>query len=118
MKDYFELECAIEAWAEQKGILEKGTPIAQASKTLEEATELMIAIAFDNKEEIKDAIGDIIVTLIIQAKMQGMSIEECLNSAYEVISKRSGVMINGQFVKEQPTLTEHIAFQESNQSHT
>ena len=50
--------------------------------------------------------------------MQGMSIEECLNSAYEVISKRSGVMINGQFVKEQPTLTEHIAFQVSNQSHT
>jgi hypothetical protein len=40
------------------------------------------------------------VTLIIQAKMQGMTIEECLNAAYDVISKRTGKMVNGQFVKD------------------
>ena len=100
MKDYFELECAIEVWAEEKGILAKATPIKQAMKTQEELTELCNAILNDDKEEIKDAIGDIVVTLIIQAKMQGLTIEECLNTAYDVISKRTGQMINGQFVKD------------------
>ena len=44
--------------------------------------------------------GDIMVTLIIQAHMQDISLEQCLESAYKVISKRKGKMINGQFVKE------------------
>lgn len=100
MKDFFELEVLIEEWAKEKGILDKATPIKQALKTLEETTELCSAIVNNDLEEIKDAIGDIMVTLIIQAKMQGMTIEECLNAAYDVISKRTGKMINGQFVKD------------------
>jgi hypothetical protein len=32
--------------------------------------------------------------------MQGLTIEECLQSAYDVISKRTGKMINGQFIKD------------------
>jgi|TARA_R110002072_G_scaffold8455_2_gene43187 NTP pyrophosphatase (non-canonical NTP hydrolase) len=98
--DYFELECAVEHWAEEKGILAKATPMAQALKTLEETTELCTAINSDDREEIIDAMGDIMVTLIIQAKMQGLSLEKCLESAYNVISKRTGRMINGQFVKD------------------
>ena len=98
--DYFELECAVEHWAEEKGILAKATPLAQALKTLEETTELCTAINSDDREEIIDAMGDIMVTLIIQAKMQGLSLEKCLESAYNVISKRTGRMINGQFVKD------------------
>lgn len=104
MKDYFELECAIEVWAEEKGILAQATPIKQAMKTQEELTELCNAILNDDKEEIKDAIGDIMVTLIIQAKMQGLTIEECLNTAYDVISKRTGQMVNGQFIKDTDVL--------------
>ena len=72
----------------------------QAEKTHEEVLELMAAIDEDDRDEIKDAIGDIMVTLIIQAKMQGMTIEECLNAAYDVISKRTGRMVNGQFLKD------------------
>jgi hypothetical protein len=45
--------------------------------------------------------GDILVTLIIQAKMQGVSLETCLEGAYNIISKRTGKMINGQFVKDE-----------------
>lgn len=100
MKDFFELEVAIEQWAKDKGILDNATTMKQAEKTHEEVLELMSAIDEDNREEIKDAIGDIVVTLIIQAKMQGMTIEECLNAAYDVISKRTGRMVNGQFVKD------------------
>lgn len=100
MKDYFELECLIEQWAEDKGILAKATPIKQAMKTQEELTELCNAILDNDKHEIIDAIGDIVVTLIIQAKMQSVTIEECLNAAYDVISKRTGKMVNGQFLKD------------------
>jgi NTP pyrophosphatase (non-canonical NTP hydrolase) len=98
--DYFELETAVIAWAEDKGIFSKGTPMAQALKTLEETTELCTAVNANDKEEIKDAIGDVMVTILIQAEMQGMSIEDCLESAYNVISKRKGKMIDGQFVKD------------------
>ena len=94
------LEKQIEQWAKDKGILDKATPIAQALKTLEETTELLTAINNNDRAEIIDAIGDIMVTLIIQCKMQDLSLEECLQSAYNVISKRKGKRINGQFVKE------------------
>ena len=98
--DYFELEAAVENWAEEKGILSKATPIKQAMKTQEELTELMNAILDNDRDEIIDALGDVMVTLIIQAKMQNLSLEECLESAYKIISKRTGKMINGQFVKD------------------
>ena len=100
MKDYFELEKLVIDWSREKGILAKATPIKQAMKTQEELTELCNAILNEDRDEIKDAIGDIMVTLIIQAKMQGMTIEECLNAAYDVISKRTGQMVNGQFIKD------------------
>jgi NTP pyrophosphatase (non-canonical NTP hydrolase) len=97
---YQELEDSVIAWAAQKGILEKGTPRAQAGKTEEEVQELLDAIDTDNREEIIDALGDILVTIIIQAEMQGLKLVDCLESAYNVISKRKGVMKNGQFVKD------------------
>jgi NTP pyrophosphatase (non-canonical NTP hydrolase) len=100
MKSYGELEALTIAWAAQKGILENATTMRQAEKTHEEVLELMAAIDDDNKEEIIDALGDILVTIIIQAEMQGLKLTECLESAYNVISKRTGRMENGQFVKD------------------
>jgi NTP pyrophosphatase (non-canonical NTP hydrolase) len=100
MKSYGELEALVIAWAAQKGILEKATPMAQALKTLEECTELCTAINNNDRPEIIDALGDILVTIIIQAEMQGMSLRNCLESAYNVISQRTGRMENGQFVKD------------------
>lgn len=97
---YNELEALVIAWAEQKGIFAKGNPEAQCDKTLEEVYELSQAIKENDKEEIIDALGDILVTIIIQAEMQGLKLEDCLLSAYNVISKRTGVMIDGQFVKD------------------
>ena len=94
-----ELRKLVVEWAEQKGILENGTVEKQAFKTLEECGELVLAVGQKNIHEIKDAIGDILVTLIIQAEMQNVSLEDCLQQAYDVISKRKGKMINGTFVK-------------------
>lgn len=96
----FALSSLIEQWAEEKGILSKATPLTQAIKTKEEVDELYRAILDDNRDEIKDAIGDIMVTLIIQCKMQGMDLQDCLESAYNVIKNRTGKMVDGIFVKD------------------
>ena len=122
MKSYNELEALVIAWATQKGIMQNGTPSAQCDKTLEEVLELSEAIFNDNIEEKIDALGDILVTIIIQAEMQGLKLTDCLESAYNVISKRKGVMRDGQFhkdiVNDGVTMTPHIEFVLKNQSNT
>lgn len=100
MKTYQELEKLVIDWSREKGILTNGTPERQADKTLEEVEELREAISKNDRDEISDALGDILVTIIIQAKMQNMSLIECLEGAYNVIAKRKGKMVNGQFLKD------------------
>lgn len=94
------LEQKVIEWAREKQIFAKATPYKQALKTLEECGELLHSIGANDKNEIKDAIGDVIVTLIIQAEMQGTTIESCLSQAYDVIKHRSGKMVNGTFIKD------------------
>lgn len=95
-----ELEFKVIDWALERGIFEDPNPMSQALKTLEECNEMLVAIHKDDDLEIKDAIGDQIVTLILQAKMQGLSLKECLGYSYCEIKDRKGKMINGTFVKE------------------
>jgi len=98
--DYNQLEALVIEWADEKGILAKATTLKQAEKTMEEVQELIDAIKNDDHEEIEDALGDILVTIIIQAKMQNMSLIECLEISYNIIAKRTGKMIDGQFKKD------------------
>ena len=102
MRELIEL---VKEWGVNKGITHNGEDARfmrtkQADKTDEELTELFEAILADDREEAKDAVGDIIVTLIMQAEWWDLEIEECLQAAYDVISKRTGKMVDGQFVKE------------------
>lgn len=87
-------------WAKEKGILKKATPEAQMLKTVEEVGELANALGKRDLEEIKDAIGDITITLIIQAELCYLDFDECVQSAYDVIAKRNGKIVNGIFVKD------------------
>jgi|SRR5690606_6827251 len=101
LKESFEpLESKVLNWAKDKGILDKATPMTQALKTLEEVNELLLAINSNNKGEIEDALGDILVTIIIGAELNGLKLTDCLQSAYLEIKDRKGKMINGTFVKE------------------
>ncbi len=113
--NYKELEEKVIQWGKEKGILDKATPLAQAKKTLEEVKELLEAceaqkdgkeyfynskgVRVKTDEELCDALGDIFVTIILGAELQGFKLENCLESAYNVISKRTGKMINGVFIK-------------------
>lgn len=87
-------------WAYEKGIIDKSTPLKQHGKTQEEVDELREALLAKDRDETIDAIGDIVVTLIIQAHLNGLDIEDCLESAFNVISKRTGKMVDGVFLKD------------------
>tara|TARA_R110002049_G_scaffold3303_2_gene25450 strand:+ start:1829 stop:2047 length:219 start_codon:yes stop_codon:yes gene_type:complete len=62
--------------------------------------ELAKALLQDDKPEIVDAIGDIVVVLTNLAHLEGYNIEYCIDEAYKVIAARTGKMINGTFVKD------------------
>ena len=90
----------IRDWAEDKGIYKSGDPKTQYIKLMEEAGEVGRAILKEDLPEIKDGIGDMVVVLTNLAELCGLTIEECVESAYDVISKRTGKMKNGTFVKD------------------
>ena len=90
----------IRDWAEDKGIYESGDPKTQYIKLMEEAGEVGRAILKEDLPEIKDGIGDMVVVLTNLAELCGLTIEECVESAYDIISKRTGKMKNGTFVKD------------------
>jgi NTP pyrophosphatase (non-canonical NTP hydrolase) len=89
----------IRFWAKDKGIYDKGDQKTQYVKLMEEAGEVGRAILKNDILEIQDGIGDMVVVLTNLAELSGLSIEECIESAYDVIAKRKGKMINGTFVK-------------------
>jgi hypothetical protein len=41
-----------------------------------------------------------VVVLTNLAKLKGYNIEDCIDSAYQVIAERTGKMVNGTFVKD------------------
>ena len=91
----------IRDWAGERGLYTKGDTKTQFCKLMEEAGELGRAVLKDDKPEFIDAIGDMVVVLTNMAHLGGTTIEECIDTAYKVISKRTGRMVNGTFVKDE-----------------
>ena len=89
----------IRLWATERGLYQKGDVKTQYVKLQEEAGEVARAIIKNDQVELKDGIGDMVVVLTNLAHLAGMKIEDCMKSAYDVINKRKGSMINGSFVK-------------------
>ena len=90
----------IRQWAEERGLYHKGDPKTQLIKLQEEMGELAKATLENDKPEVIDAIGDMVVVLTNLAHLNGVNIETCIAEAYNVISKRTGKMVNGTFVKD------------------
>jgi NTP pyrophosphatase (non-canonical NTP hydrolase) len=91
----------IRTWAKDRGLYKKGNSTTQYVKLQEEAGELAKALLSNDKAEIKDAIGDIVVVLTNLAHLEKLTIEDCIDAAYQEISNRTGKMINGTFVKDE-----------------
>ena len=94
-----ELIKSVEQWSIDKR-LDKAESSKQMLKTIEELGETAAALARNDRYELKDGIGDVVVTLIILAQQNDMSLYECLDQAYTEIAGRKGKMVDGIFVKE------------------
>ncbi|MER2153585.1 MAG: MazG-like family protein [Solibacillus sp.] len=93
-----ELIKQVEQWSINKG-LDKAESSKQFLKVTEEVGEVAAALARNDKDALRDGIGDVVVTLIILAQQNGMDLTECLSCAYDEIKGRTGKMVNGVFVK-------------------
>ncbi len=91
-------------WGRNKGL---DDPKAQLNKVIEEVGEIAHEItrnhydleALEQPDELYDAIGDTLVTIIILADILNMDPMACLEIAYEAIANRTGETKNGTFVK-------------------
>lgn len=94
-----DLISAVAEWGRDKGI---DNPVMQYAKLNEEVGEIAHELTRNNykSDEMKDALGDTFVTLIILADILGYDIVGCLAEVYGVIKERTGKTINGSFVKD------------------
>jgi NTP pyrophosphatase (non-canonical NTP hydrolase) len=99
-QSYRTIELEVIRWAESRGIMAKSDAKTQCLKFASEAGEVCDAVAKGNMPEIVDGVGDTVVTLILLCAKLDIDLVDCLESAYNVIAKRKGKMVNGIFVKE------------------
>jgi NTP pyrophosphatase (non-canonical NTP hydrolase) len=93
---------AVEAWAYDRKIIQNSTATVQLMKTVTELGELADAQLKDDTAGIVDGLGDVMVTLIIYARLKGLQLDRCLESAYYTIKDRKGTLTpEGIFVKEE-----------------
>lgn len=98
-QDLFE---RVKDWAKARKIIPNSTPQAQLLKSMSEMGELADATLKNDRNGIVDGIGDVLVTLILYAALQGLDVMPCLASAYETIKDRKGTLTpEGVFVKEE-----------------
>ena len=98
---YEQLEERILEWSAARGIIQNGKANSQLLKAISEMGELADAHAKNQPEEIKDAIGDIVVCLINYCALQDIKLLDCLDGAYNVIKHRKGYLTKeGVFIKE------------------
>lgn len=94
-------EIEVIRWAEARRIIPNAKPQAQLLKTLEELGELAHAEARGDRHKMRDAVGDVLVTLIIYCALHDFDMVDCLKDAYEEIKDRRGTLTpEGIFVKE------------------
>ena len=96
-----DLSMAVLAWADEKGLIEEDNAPRQMLKVVEELGELTGSMAKQRDDLIADAIGDVLVTILILAAQLGLNATECLGIAYNEIAGRTGSTVNGVFIKDE-----------------
>ncbi len=85
-------------WANDRNIVKGGTAKDQCLKLIQEVGELSDNLCKGNSPI--DDIGDCMVVLAIIAEQHNLTVNECLECAYNDIKDRKGMMVDGVFVKE------------------
>ena len=94
-----ELVKLIEQWHEDRNLIAGSTDKDQVLKLIQELGELSDSVC--KEKDIKDDLGDMLVVMINIMKRNNITIEQCLQKAYDDIKDRKGRMIDGIFVKEE-----------------
>jgi NTP pyrophosphatase (non-canonical NTP hydrolase) len=98
---YAEIEIDILRWSEARKIIPDSTPEVQLLKAVSEIGELCDATIKDDRENIADSVGDVMVCLINYCALKDISLVHCMQVAYDQIKNRKGTLMpNGVFVKE------------------
>jgi len=88
----------IARWHHDRNLIDGSDDKSQFAKLIQEAGELSDNIC--KGKDIADDIGDMIVVLINIAERNNLTIEQCLEQAWDDIKDRKGKMVDGVFVKE------------------
>lgn len=88
------------AWADERMLLNPEFADRQVMKMVTEVGEFVDEVVKGNKGNQRMELGDVMVTLVLTAKLLGLDLEDSLQAAYDKISQRKGRLVNGVFVKE------------------
>ena len=93
-----DLEKLIGQWHRDRNLIDGSTDKDQFMKLIQEVGELSDSLC--KGKDFRDDVGDIMVVLINILVRNGITIDECLEVAYNDIKDRKGKMVDGVFVKE------------------
>lgn len=89
----------IEQWHFDRNLINGATDKDQVLKLAQELGELSDNVCKGN--DIRDDLGDMMVVMINIMVRNQITMEECLEVAYNDIKDRKGRMVDGIFVKEE-----------------
>lgn len=101
MLDLKDLVENVEKWHEARNLIDGSTDKDQVLKLIQEMGELSDNVCKGN--DIRDDVGDMLVVLINIVKRNDLTLESCLEVAWNDIKDRKGKMVDGIFVKEGDT---------------
>jgi|TARA_B110000305_G_scaffold28206_1_gene26342 NTP pyrophosphatase (non-canonical NTP hydrolase) len=93
-----ELTNLIVQWHHDRNLIDGSSDKDQVLKLIQELGELSDSVC--KGKDVKDDLGDMMVVMLNIMERQGVSMEECLSTAYNDIKDRKGRMVDGIFVKE------------------
>ena len=93
-----ELSKLIIQWHQDRNLINGSTDKDQVLKLMQELGELSDSVC--KGKDVKDDLGDMMVVMLNIMERQGITMEECLLTAYNDIKDRKGRMVDGIFVKE------------------
>lgn len=101
MSSFSDVQNDIIRWSEARKIIPNSTPTAQLMKAFSEMGELSDATMKNNMDDIKDAVGDVMVCLVNYCALQDIDLVSCMYVAYDQIKHRTGTMLpSGVFQKD------------------
>jgi len=93
-----ELDVKIRQWHYDRNLIDGATDKDQVCKLIQEVGELSDNVC--KGKDITDDIGDCIVVLTNIMERHGLTLQECMQCAYDDIKDRKGKMVDGIFIKE------------------